>query len=291
MKNFRILTVIIALSIGVLELLPAQGTTTVTDASSLLWKLEKEGQATSYLYGTIHLISKDHFFVTDATRDALEACEQLALEIDMDDPGLQMELMQYVQMMDGVTLTQLLSEEQYAQVNALVQQALGVGLEPFNNWQPIMVGSLYLSLFLEGEAASYEQYLMEQATAQGKEVVGLETPAEAMGVMNSIAYEDQVDILLQVTDVEEGKALFRKMAEVYTQQDIDAMYTLITESNGGDALSEALVDQRNLNWVDDINRLAADQATFFAVGCGHLAGEKGVLELLREEGYTVTAVR
>ena len=30
--------------------------------------------------------------------------------------------------------------------------------------------------------------------------------------------------------------------------------------------------------------------TFFAVGAGHLGGEKGVLNLLKKQGYTVKAV-
>jgi uncharacterized protein YbaP (TraB family) len=31
--------------------------------------------------------------------------------------------------------------------------------------------------------------------------------------------------------------------------------------------------------------------TFFAVGAGHLPGEKGVLQLLRNAGYTVEGVK
>mgnify|MGYP006319358759 CR=1 FL=1 len=31
--------------------------------------------------------------------------------------------------------------------------------------------------------------------------------------------------------------------------------------------------------------------TFFAVGAGHLPGDKGLLKLLREAGYTVEAVK
>ena len=36
--------------------------------------------------------------------------------------------------------------------------------------------------------------------------------------------------------------------------------------------------------------LMAKQAMFIAVGAGHLAGEMGVLQLLRNEGFKVTPV-
>ena len=34
--------------------------------------------------------------------------------------------------------------------------------------------------------------------------------------------------------------------------------------------------------------MMAEMPTFFAVGAGHLAGQKGVINLLRKEGYTLT---
>jgi uncharacterized protein YbaP (TraB family) len=33
------------------------------------------------------------------------------------------------------------------------------------------------------------------------------------------------------------------------------------------------------------------ESTFFAVGAGHLGGAQGVIALLREAGYTVTAIK
>ena len=35
----------------------------------------------------------------------------------------------------------------------------------------------------------------------------------------------------------------------------------------------------------------ADKSTLIAVGAGHLPGDKGVLSLLRQAGYTVEAVK
>ena len=69
---------------------------------SLLWKISgNELKEPSYLYGTIHI-------TCDATLDkptlnALEKTSQLYLELDMDDTGLQMAMMQGMMMKDGKT--------------------------------------------------------------------------------------------------------------------------------------------------------------------------------------------
>ena len=54
---------------------------------------------------------------------------------------------------------------------------------------------------------------------------------------------------------------------------------------------DKLLVNRNKNWISKIGDYAKEQATFFGVGAGHLAGENGVIELLRKEGYQVIAVK
>jgi uncharacterized protein len=39
-----------------------------------------------------------------------------------------------------------------------------------------------------------------------------------------------------------------------------------------------------------MTKICPKKSTFFAVGAAHLAGEKGIINLLRRKGYTVTAI-
>ena len=48
---------------------------------------------------------------------------------------------------------------------------------------------------------------------------------------------------------------------------------------------------RNADWVAKMPAIMSDKPTFFAVGAGHLPGEKGVLNLLKLAGYEVEAVK
>ena len=51
-----------------------------------------------------------------------------------------------------------------------------------------------------------------------------------------------------------------------------------------------LVDNRNISWVRQLKEIFATTPAFVAVGALHLPGENGLLNLLRREGYIVTAV-
>ncbi|MGE8427135.1 MAG: TraB/GumN family protein [Sphingobacterium sp.] len=53
---------------------------------------------------------------------------------------------------------------------------------------------------------------------------------------------------------------------------------------------EKLLIRRNLNWSNLIPPMIIEQSCFIAVGAGHLAGDKGLITLLREKGFKVEAV-
>jgi uncharacterized protein YbaP (TraB family) len=53
---------------------------------------------------------------------------------------------------------------------------------------------------------------------------------------------------------------------------------------------DEMLDNRNLKWIPQIIETSKETPTFYAVGAGHLGGEKGVIRLLRKEGFKVTAV-
>ena len=51
-----------------------------------------------------------------------------------------------------------------------------------------------------------------------------------------------------------------------------------------------MLDNRNSNWVKDMPAMMKNESVFFAVGAAHLAGEKGVIQLLQKAGYTVKPI-
>jgi uncharacterized protein YbaP (TraB family) len=53
---------------------------------------------------------------------------------------------------------------------------------------------------------------------------------------------------------------------------------------------DIMLFDRNRKWIARIQKMMADKPTFFAVGAAHLGGEKGVIALLRKEGYTLRPI-
>lgn len=262
-----------------------------TESKSLLWKVEGENIKTSYLYGTIHLLPQDAFEIKEKVTDAFNSSEQIVLEIDMDDPSMQMKLMQNAAMKGGTTLDQVFSEEDYQAVSDALKETMGIGLELMNTMKPFMIASMLIGNLIEGTPASYELTFMQMAKENGLEILGLETIEDQMAVFDKIPYEKQAkDVVEMVRNQEETKQEFAEMVKAYNNEDIDQLFNIIDDYADTATEMEELIVNRNQNWIPVIGELAKEKVSFFGVGAAHLGGEQGVINLLKEAGYTVSPV-
>ncbi|MCA0133108.1 TraB/GumN family protein [Winogradskyella alexanderae] len=262
--------------------------------NSTLWKIEGNGlDKPSYLFGTIH-ITCDATLENDVL-NALDRTTQIVLELDMDDPELQVGMMKGMYMKDGKTLKDLVSEEEYQSIDSLFIKNLGSSVKMMQNVKPFFLMSMLYPKYLDCPMQSFELQLMKIAEEQNEEIFGLETIEDQIQVFEEIPYEAQVKDLVRTAkdNLVYDKANFAKLLEVYKNEDITAMQDMMNDENytGVAEYQNILLDNRNSNWIPKIKAFAEDQATFFGVGAGHLAGEKGVISLLKEEGYIVTPVR
>lgn len=260
--------------------------------NALLWKISgPELESPSYLFGTIHV-------TCDATlsKNVLKALDQtklLVLELDMDDPSMQMQMMKYMNMKDGIELADLVSEDDYTTLKTFANEELGMSIEFIKNMKPFIISSMMYPKLIDCNMQSFEIELMKVSKSQNEEVMGLETIEEQLSIFDEIPYQEQVkDLIKSAKDnLAEDKKLFTEMIEVYNKQDIDLLLKMITNSDSSfTAHTEKLLFQRNKNWIPKIIEYAKKQPTFFGVGAGHLAGEQGVIALLRNAGYTIEAV-
>ncbi len=262
-----------------------------TENTSLLWKIEGAGIKTSYLYGTIHLLPQDDFAIKEKVIKAFNSTEQVVLEIDMDDPSMQMKIMKNASMKDGLTLDKLLSEEDYQVVSEEIKSIMGIGLEPFNTFKPFMIYSMLITKLIEGPPASYELTFVKMAQENEMEVLGLELVEDQLAVFDRIPYEEQAkDIIEMVRNQEKTRKEFAALVEAYNKEDIEHMQQVI-ESYAATAIEmDELINKRNSNWIPIIGKLVKDKSCFIGVGAGHLGGKKGVVNLLKEAGYTISPI-
>ena len=279
--------------LSVLGLLMFQANAQKLD-NALLWKITGNGLSKpSYLFGTIHI-------TCDATLDqnvmkAMDDTSQLYLELDMDSPSMQAEMMGGMMMKDGVTMSSLVSAEDFAIVDKFLQETTGMSAKMMNNFKPFMITSLLIQQMLECPMQSFEMELQKVSKAQGEETYGLETVQEQLAVFDAIPYKEQMDELVKTAkdNMVKDKAEFAKMMELYKKKELENLMKLMAESENKlyNEHNDLLLANRNNNWIPKIESIAKEKPTFFGVGAAHLAGEDGVIMLLRKKGYKVEAVK
>lgn len=264
-----------------------------TEKKSLLWKISGNGLAKeSYLFGTIH-ISCDAT-LSEKVLTALDKTDQLCLELDMDDPNMQTEMMSKMMMKDGVTIESLLSKDDFKLVDDFFKKQSGFSLKMMNSIKPFALSAMLYPKMLDCPMQSYETELMKVAKSQNEETIGLETFSEQLAVFDAIPYQTQVDELVKSakSDLDRDKKELQEMLDLYKTEDVEALiqYTEKSDNELTSGFMDELLNNRNKNWIERIEKIAKAKATFFGVGAAHLGGEKGVIKLLQKKGYKVEAV-
>ena len=272
---------------------------------ALLWKISGNGlKKPSYLYGTIHLIPKDQLQFTDALQSALDGSKRVAFEIDMKamtNFRTQMSLMTKAFMAGGKTLKDLLPAEDYVFVKEKMSEK-GIPAGMFERMKPMFLSTMFAGesdggATVSGQMTSVEMELYRLARKRKLESAGLETADYQMAVFDSIPYDAQAKMLVESlrtaeADTSSGDGELAKMLDMYREQDITAMQSMIADPESGMAgYEDLLLNRRNRNWIPVMSRYMRDKPTLFAVGAGHLGGQVGVVALLRKEGYRVEPSR
>ena len=270
-----------------------------TLAHALLWEITgKDLSQPSYLFGTIHMIAKDDFFLAEEVRRAISQSEEVYFEINMDemnDLGAMMSLMMDAFMKNDTTLRDLLSQEDYAYVEAHFRK-IGLPLTFLQRIKPMfltVLSSEDMSLSANGDGvASYEMEILALARDGEKRIGGLETAAYQMSMFDSIPYKVQADMLVQTIRDESGDSQqLDALVAMYKAQNLNGMERMFKmDPTGLGKYEHLLLATRNRNWIPVMTGAMATKSTFFAVGAGHLPGEEGVIRLLEREGYTLRPV-
>jgi len=262
--------------------------------NTLLWEISGNGlQEPSYLFGTIHMICKDDFLLSESVKQKFSSSKQIYLELDMDDPELQGKMMQNLQLIGNESLKEKFNETDFNKLDAFLKKELNMNLSMFNSFKPMMLMSLLAQRLLPcAQMESLEINFVKMASEQKKELLGLEKVEDQIGVFDAIPDSLEIrSIMNMVNDFDAQKKEFTRMSAIYKSQDLEALYQLMVESPEMMGSQELLLDRRNRNWIPVMESAMKNSSTFFAVGAGHLGGSQGVLELLRKQGYKVKGIK
>jgi uncharacterized protein len=270
---------------------------TPDQTNGILYKISGKGLAKpSYLFGTVHVICTADMFPSEKLGGYLDQTDRLVMEINLGDMGEMMEVAKGLMLPEGKTLKNILTPEQYAKVDAMIFNALGIHADNVATMSPVALQVMILSSPKElgcTSPSAYELVLTQLAAAKKKPIEGLETAQFQRQAVDKIPVEMQAKMLYEMAlDPEKSVTQFKQLIAVYKLQDSEKLYETISTQIGADKEMESqLVGDRNKTWIPKIETMIKEKPSFIAVGGGHLGGKGGLVNALRGLGYTVEAIK
>lgn len=265
-------------------------------SEGLLWKIEKQGVAPSYLFGTIHLSDDRVTRVPQPVDNALKRSQSYGMEMIVDDAA-RAYFVQAMQAAEGQSVRDLVDPELF-QKAAMLMGEYGV---PEQAVARMKTWAVLLTLLVPkpGPTPVLDFQLFEKATRQGKRVYPLE------GIEQQVAVFDGMPLPMQIALLESAIENHAELAQVvadsieaYLARDLKRLWELNERyaRNSDEAaryqedFAERVLYRRNRHMAERISRELARGDTFVALGALHLYGDRGVLKLLEERGYRVKRV-
>lgn len=255
--------------------------------NSLLWEVTGNGLSKpSYLYGTIHMICSADYFLSEKTKKALDSTNKLVLEIDLSDPKQLTDMQQMA--MGKEPLSKTLSAQDLLKLDNILQKKTGMTIQQVDSYGLFTIMSLVMmKSFGCNDLKFYEMTFIEMAKQRKLPIIGLETVKEQMDMFGNAYSDSEMIKMLEEFSKEETDKLVAK----YKEENINFLYDIMTDEKIiTEETKKAILDNRNQNWVKTIPELIKNESTFIAVGSAHLAGDLGLINLLRKAGYTVKPV-
>ncbi|MBE9602932.1 TraB/GumN family protein [Pedobacter sp. MC2016-24] len=284
---FRLLSISI---LGICVFTKSTNAQQKNDPNALLWEISGKGLTKpSYLYGTIHMICTADFILSNNTKKALDAAEQLVLELNFNDTA-ELKAMEEG-MSSAIPLSKKLTARQFEQVDSVLTLKTGVSLKKLDKLTLTSVYSFAISQTLPcKDIKSYEQEFLKLAKATQKPIAALETVKEQFYYFGK-SYPDDA-MVGQIIAFDQYKEIFNEVILAYKEENLDVLYPLIKNKKFGSTpeSNQWMLSARNTNWAKKMPQMMKDKSCFFAVGAGHLAGKDGIIQLLRASGYQVKAI-
>lgn len=269
--------------------------------AQLLWKISGNGlEKPSYLFGTHHVAPIHICDSIAGFNEAFNSCKQLYGELELDDiQAVSKEIAKYTLLPQDSLLDKLYTPEEYKLIDEVVKKNMGVSADQLKMLKPVTI-STQLSVIISMQAFNdfnptlpLDAFLQKKAKEQGMSVKGFETSLFQAQILFGEPLPQQASALLKtIKHFDKMKPFIIEMCDVYMKQDLDSIFKLMQDPELSFTPEEMnrLVNNRNHNWSQQLKDILPQQPTFIVVGGGHLLGSNGLIELLREQGFTVTPV-
>ena len=282
--------------VAALVALTTAGALAQTPASrGFIWSVERDGK-TSWLVGSLHVLTQDAYPLPAAMEQAFTRAKTLIEETDVNElssPDMVGIVATKGLFTNGQTLETVLTPSAYAKLTQRMA-ATGLPIEMVRMMRPWMV-ELTLS-GVELQKAGFDPELgidvhyRRKAGDNGMALSMLETAAEQIDYLAGLPLDVQIAQLQQTLD--EGDAELtevREIAAAWRAGDAPAIEQLLLKGmKDSPAYYQSLVVNRNRRWMPKIESCLATGNCFVVVGAAHMVGTDGLVTMLKQKGYKVS---
>ncbi len=280
----------------------------VMNGSSRFWKIEKDGAPASWLFGTMHFSDPRVVNIPDVVEQAFRISNTVVIENTqvLDPEALAAAMVEVRSMMfftDGSTLEERYGEETIQLLKARLQ---GREIPYFlgKRMQPWVLATAIVMPMCEIERKNRKQKVLDyvlglRALDEGKTLIGLESVKEQISAMAGLTLEFHLKSLEETLKLgDKIDDMMETMVQLYAAGEVGKFWPLMehlspetSKGPGYAQFQEALITRRNKVMADRANPQLEKGGVFMAVGALHLPGKLGVVQLLRNAGYTVTSAQ
>ena len=278
------------------------------NAEGLLWRIEREGLAPSYLFGTIHSTDESAVEIARRAAQSINGASVVATELGgpidvIEKANITAATLASALDRDHDTFEGAIAPEDREKIEKFIT-GLGYPAAFAHHLKLWFLAILTGLPKCEAERETLnlpevDQFLAETARDLGVKVIGLETTEEQLAAIANLRPQVAATLLaLTARDPALNDDLYATTLRLY-RESRPAEIVAIADALGGlseaeraaqDEFMRALLQDRNAIMAKRTAPLLASGGAFIAVGALHLAGKTGLVEQFRADGYTVTKV-
>lgn len=271
---------------------------------SLLWEITGNGlKKPSYLFGTMHVSSKMAFHLADSFYVGIRNADMVALETNPESWQEDMSKYEFGNRdFAGADFNPwggyYAAPNDYFSINTLRVSKYDKRIERALYSNPSSINNLLYRTY-GNESSDFEEdtyldmYIYQCGKKWGKKVAGVEKYGESMKLMLE-AYKDAAKDKTRKErsyDGDEGYSA-GKLQEAYRTGNLDWLDSINRYNSFSSAFDEKFLYRRNEIQASSIDSiLRTGQSLFVGVGAAHLPGNRGVIEILRRNGFRVRPVK
>lgn len=265
--------------------------------AQLLYKVSKDSSDVkpSYIVASNRLINPMGTITqVSELRNAMTDTDQMYFEVNK--AAYANSLKDAKKLENGKTLLSLLTPAQQTKLNAFLKKYMEVDFrssyvqKKYGNLTPAaLMEDLEQLLFVANHMGQYDpthtfdQYFEAQAKANNETVGGLSEIDDYINATYKKDLKQQVAQLVSFLENENVElSKLNKAVDAYGAQDLD-----VVSKASADRVDKALLAA----WTAKMQTVMAEKPTFFVVDAANLGGEEGILQKLRQAGYTVEGLK